>query len=109
MGKKGAKRSGVAVERAETLSATLADVGDVTHRKMFGGVGLFTAGSMFAIIDSSGALFLKADDSNRARFEDAGAERHGRMPYWSVPADVESDRARLLEWATLSAAVARAG
>jgi len=107
MGKKGAKLNDAAVARAEALVETLSGLGEVTSRKMFGGLGLFSDGSMFAIVDSAGSFFLKVGDENRARFESAGCERHGRMPYFSVPSEVESDPAQLREWAATSVAVAR--
>lgn len=107
MGKKGAKLSDGAVGRAEELVAALSDLGGITSRKMFGGLGIFSEGSMFGIVDSSGSFFLKVGDGNRDRFEAAGSERHGKMPYYSVPAEVEANPDTLREWAATSVAEAK--
>jgi DNA transformation protein len=91
---------------AEELVEALAPLGDLSWRKMFGGAGLFVDGSMFALVDSSSRLHLKADDANRARFEDTGSARHDRMPYYAVPDDILDDDAALLSWAASSVEVA---
>ena len=75
--------------------------------KMFGGVGIFQNGTMCGIVDSSGRLFLRAGAGNRAMFEAAGSERHGKMPYFSVPDAVRDDAGLLRDWAKASATAAR--
>lgn len=99
MGKKGAKLTQAAGDAAELLVDLLRPLGDVSSKKMFGGYGIFEGGKMFALIDSSGHPFFKADDSNRARYEAAGSEKHGRMPYYAVPDSVLDDEAELHRWA----------
>lgn len=99
MGEKGARLTGTAVEVAETLVEELTPLGDISSKKMFGGVGVFAADKMFLIVDSHGTVFLKADDTGSAEFEKAGGEKHGRMPYWTVPTDVLSNPDTLLTWA----------
>ena len=106
VGESGARYSDDVGRFAEELVEALAPLGDLSWRKMFGGAGLFVDGSMFALVDSSARLHLKADDSNRARFEDAGSARHDRMPYYAVPDDVLDDDAALLSWAAASVEVA---
>ncbi len=86
---------------------SLAPLGGVSFRSMFGGFGIFADGEMFALISGS-AIFFKADDSNRSRYEEAGSKRHGSMPYYRVPSDVLEDRDKLVDWARASVAVARA-
>lgn len=108
MGEKGARLTGTAVDVGDRLGEELAPVGAVTTKRMFGGVGVFSDGTMFAIVDSTGMVFLRADETTVDRFQSAGSEKHGRMPYWTVPAEVADDPERLLEWATQAAAVARA-
>ncbi len=84
----------------------LKTAGRVTERRMFGGVGLYLDGFFFALIDDD-ALYFKADDSNRARFERAGTrpfcpdpkQPDKTMGYWEVPADVLDDPDLLAEWA----------
>jgi DNA transformation protein and related proteins len=52
----------------------LADLGRVTSRKMFGGIGLYCDDVFFGIV-SRDALFLKVDDRTRADYEAAGMSR----------------------------------
>ena len=44
---------------------------------MFGWMGIFEDGMMFALVDS-GLLFFRVDDSNRVEFEAAGSSQFGR-------------------------------
>jgi DNA transformation protein len=76
---------------AERLLDELTPLGDVTTKKMFGGYGVFEDAVMFALVDSSGGAFLRADETTAARFEEAGSEAHGRMPYWRIPHAVLDD------------------
>ena len=108
MGEKGARLTGEATAVAEGLVDDLASLGEVTTKKMFGGHGVFESGVMFVLVDSAGTACLRADDSTKARFEAVGGEKHGKMPYWSVPANVMADDAQLLDWAREALAVARA-
>jgi DNA transformation protein len=69
----------------------LEELGDVTPRAMFGGVGLYCSGIFFGII-AADVLYLKVDEINRPDFERAGskpftpyAQRSGTMQYWAVP------------------------
>ena len=99
MGCKGSKLTEQTTEAANQVIDTLGPLGDVTHRKMFGGYGIYEGGKMFALVNSAGALFLKADDTNRHRFEEAGTGRHGKMPYFEVPRAVRENVATFLQWA----------
>jgi len=73
-------------ELAGQLSGDLEPLGEITSRKMFGGVGIFGNGKMFVIIDKESNVFLKGDPDLAADYEAAGRTRHG-MPYWSVTAE----------------------
>ena len=99
MGDKGAKLTPAAREIAAGLVEDLEPLGAVTSKQMFGGFGIFADGLMFAIVDSAGRLFLRTGESNVDAFETAGAEKHGRMPYHTVPAEILSQSAELLAWA----------
>ena len=109
MGKTESKLSPEATANCEQLVQELAPVGDVTSKKMFGGYGVFESGVMFALITSDGVVHLKAGDANRERFEAVGAEKHGRMPYFQVPAEVWDDPDALSEWAKEAIDIAHAG
>lgn len=107
MGIKGDKLSQDAVSAAESLAGKLDSIGGISTKKMFGGYGIFHEGKMFGIVDSKGQAFLKADDSNRAWFEEKGAHQHARMPYLSIPAEVMSDHEMLTAWAERSIAISK--
>jgi len=109
MGEKGTKLSQQATTASEQVVQSLAAVGEVSSRKMFGGYGIFESGAMFALVNAQGEVFLKADGSNRSRFDEAGANQHGRMPYFQVPAAVLEDEIALQDWARTSIEIAHAG
>lgn len=104
-------------ERLEEVAERLTPLGDVTYKKMFGGVGFWESGDMFAVMDSDSRLYLKTDDATRGRYEEAGSEAFapqmaGRapmaMPYHTVPAHVWADDATLADWVRDAVAVAHA-
>ena len=108
MGEKGAKDSQDAATFSEQMVGEFTPLGEVSSRKMFGGYGIFESGTMFALVNSQGELFLKADDSNRPRFEQIGAKQHGKMPYFQPPPEVLADEDSLRDWAQVSIEVAHA-
>ncbi|MGH8131503.1 MAG: TfoX/Sxy family protein [Steroidobacteraceae bacterium] len=93
----------------------LAPAGRVTSRLMFGGIGLYLDGLFFALIDDD-TLYFKTDDSNRARYEQAGSRPFCPFPdrptqamaYCQVPAEVLEDAEELARWAREALAVALA-
>jgi DNA transformation protein len=99
----------------EFVLEQLAAAGRVTPRAMFGGVGLYLDGLFFALIDDD-TLYFKANDTTRARYEQAGSkpfcpfpDRPDRaMAYWQVPAEVLEDPEQLSEWAREALGVALA-
>ena len=85
--------------------------GEVTSRKMFGGVSLYRDGVMFGLI-ADDVAYLKVDDSNRADFEKAGSspfkpypDKPGVMPYYEIPPDVLEQPEELARWAERALAV----
>ena len=93
----------------------LEELGDVTPRSMFGGVGLYHAGVFFGLL-ARDTLYLKVDDSSRAEYEAAGMTafrpyggRGGTMRYYAVPLDVLESAPELVVWAGRAIAVARGG
>ena len=86
-----------------------ADLGHVTTRKMFGGVGLYFDGAIFGILMRDGALYLKGAGQMPDRYDAAGwarwtyqrdgAEKPTAMPYWHVPEDVLEDPESACDWA----------
>ena len=102
MGRKGDKMTAASTAVTDSIVECLRPLGEVTGKKMFGGYGGFEQGTMFALVDSRGQFFLKVDDSNRKDFEDVEAVQHGRMPYFSVPEEVQEDDRKLRSWALKS-------
>jgi DNA transformation protein len=90
----------------------LQELGDVTDKSMFGGVGLYSRGVFFGII-ARDVLYLKTDDRNRPDFERAGMPpfnpypgRSGTMRYFAVPLDVLESPIELARWARNAVAAA---
>jgi DNA transformation protein len=107
VGDRGARFTELVGDQADDVVELLAPLGAVRWKRMFGGAGIFVDDGMFALIDSGGQLHLKVADANRDRYEHAGARKHPRMPYYSVPESVRGDDALLLAWARESAELAR--
>ena len=90
----------------------LAGVGPVTPRRMFGGVGLYSWGVFFGMIDDD-RVYLRVDDATRPRYEARGSGPFAPMVneapmrgYYEVPADLLDDREELAAWARESVGVA---
>lgn len=83
----------------------LEGVGDITVRKMFGGFGIYSEGTFFAII-SDGVLYFKTNEKTRQRYSDAGmdcfcpSEEQVLKNYFEVPPDILENREEICEWAT---------
>ncbi len=80
-----------------------APLGTITHRKMMGGATFYSDGQVFAILSSSGEVYLKA----RGGFaEDLAAEgsrifgMNGKnMGYWTLPDAALDDPEAASDWA----------
>lgn len=92
-----------------------AGIPDVSAKRMFGGWGLYQAGSIFAIITGDDEVCFKADAALAKIYKAAGAtqfiyEGHKKpvaMPYWRVPESVLEDRETIAQWVMDSAEVTR--
>jgi DNA transformation protein len=107
MGEKGAKLTSDSSISADDIQNRLSSLGDISVKKMFGGYGIFAESKMFALIDSQGQIFFKVDDTNLSSYEDAGSEKHFRMPYYRVPEKVLGDDHLIEEWARTSIEIAK--
>jgi DNA transformation protein len=94
--------------------AQLEELGDVTARSMFGGVGLYHRGVFFGII-ARDTVYLKVGDANRADYNRVKAKpfqpypgRPGTMKYYAVPIGVLESAAELAVWARKAIATADA-
>ena len=86
----------------------------ISHRPMFGAVGVYAGGAFFAIIDGD-EVYLKADDDTRPAFEERGAgpflpyddpDRPMRG-YMQLPGELLDDPADLAPWVDAALGVAR--
>jgi DNA transformation protein and related proteins len=95
----------MAVTRAfrEYVVEQLGRITPLTHRAMFGGVGLYAGGIFFGLIDDD-TVYFKVDDVNRGDYERAGMAPFapygdGRvMQYYAVPGEVFEDVEVLSDW-----------
>ena len=90
----------------------LAAVPALNTRRMFGGVGLYSGESFFALIDDD-VLFFKVDDANREDYVSRGMKAFMPIPnkasmgYFQVPAEVIEEAEELTRWARRSVEVAQ--
>jgi DNA transformation protein len=102
-------------EDAEYWRELFAAFGPVSVRRMFGGVGIYAEGVMFALI-ADGIVYLKADDETVPAFEAERSApfsyvgqngRHVSMSYWRLPDRLYDDADALAPWARDAFAAAR--
>ncbi len=86
--------------------------GPITTKRMFGGVGIYSGDTFFAIVDND-ILYLKVDDTTRKDFERAGCgpfrpyrDDRETMQYYNVPVAVLEDAGSLAAWGRKAIAVA---
>lgn len=71
------------------------ELGAIQTRKMMGGLAIYFDGTIFALLHSSGQIYLKGAGSFVKELEEMGASRWSYtkkgsdklvyMPYWSLP------------------------
>lgn len=96
------------------LEEQFAVVGDVTIKRMFGGLGVMKGGVMFALA-SDDTLYFRTDEAGAAAFVAEGCEQFamntkaGRvmtMPYWRAPERLYEDADDFREWSERAIALA---
>jgi len=107
MGVKGIKRTQEADLTCTLLIERLSLIPGITSKKMFGGYGIFHEGKMFALVNSSGNIYFKSDESIQSKFDTIGAQQHGKMPYFSLPDEIFDDIEKLSAWAQESINISR--
>ena len=97
---------------ADFVVEQLDGCGDISTKRMFGGVGLYCGDVFFAIIDND-ILYLKVDDTTRSEFVRAGSgpfkpygDERTTMGYYDVPVSVLEDADELVQWSRRAIAVA---
>ena len=103
----------VSEEYLDYVVDQLGCIGEITAKRMFGGVGLYRDGFFFGLI-AGGVLYFKVDDENRPGYQAAGAkpfqpygEESYSMGYYEVPVDVLEDVDKLRVWASGAVAAAQ--
>ncbi len=75
-------------------------VGPLSTRKMFGGLGIYCDGTIFAIVMSDGTIRLKGAGDMVCEFEALGmapwvyqrpGQKQSSMPYWTLPDSAHDD------------------
>ena len=107
MGQKGDKMTSQSVLTTALILEKLAWIENITSKRMFGGHGIFHNGKMFGMVDSKGTAFLKAGDTNRMLFENAGLKRHSKMPYYELLQSHLDDAELLSQWAKKSIEISK--
>ena len=87
--------------------------GEPEAKRMFGGLGIFHRGLMFALMDDD-TLYMKVDDLTLADYEAEGSGpftvvmrgKETTMGYREIPANVLEDHDRLIDWANKAIDVA---
>jgi DNA transformation protein len=95
------------------LEDQFAPVGGVSLRAMFGGLGVFRGGIMFALVADE-TLYLRVDGGNRPDFEAEGSEpftyvakgKPMAMSYWQAPERLFDDPDEFIGWAEKAIAAA---
>ncbi|RUO99356.1 TfoX/Sxy family protein [Hyphomicrobium sp.] len=99
----------------QILKDALERDGSVSGRRMFGGLGVYSDGTFFAII-TGGTIYLKTSDAGRTRFADEGSAafsyttKTGRTQltsYWRLPDRLLDEPDELQDWARASISAAR--
>ncbi|MDF3018790.1 MAG: competence protein TfoX [Steroidobacteraceae bacterium] len=91
----------------------LAGLPAVRPNRMFGGIGLYSDGLFFGLIDDD-TLYFKTSDANIEAYRSRNMPKFMPFPdrtgavmgYHQVPADIIEDAESLVEWARRSVAVA---
>ena len=104
----------VSPEYREFVLEALERVVPVTSRAMFGGVGIYSEGVIFALI-ADDTVYFKVDDSNRPDFERVGCgpflpfgDASKPMQYYELPAELLESPDEARPWVEKAIAVARA-
>ncbi len=96
------------------IAELFAPFGRVSVRRMFGGLGIYAEGTMFALA-YDGRVYLRADDTTRPAFqlEGAGPFTYGAKgervvtSYWRLPDRLYDDPDELAAWAREALATAQ--
>lgn len=100
----------MSITKAEIGFATelFSGLGEITTRRMMGGLCLYHAGTIFAIVHPGGQIMIKGQGAFQAELEEEGLPRwtyarEGKketaMPYWTLPDEALEDPELACDWA----------
>ena len=98
----------VSDEQIAFVHDLFSDVGSLSTRKMFGGLGIYSEGTIFALMMSDGTLRLKGAGEMPETYAAEGwpqwtyTRKDGAtssMPYWLVPESLLDDPEAACGWA----------
>ncbi len=97
----------MAVADADIAFATdlFSDLGQLTTRKMFGGMCLYHQGIVFALLSSDGQIYIKVKGELARKLQADGSTQFHNMPYWSLPDGALEDGEEALSLAKQALAV----
>ena len=100
----------MSLTREEIAFATelFSGLGDITTRRMMGGLCLYHEGTIFALVHGDGSIWLKGAGAFMTELEAANCTRwtytretgkSAVMPYWSLPEAACDDPDLACDWA----------
>jgi DNA transformation protein and related proteins len=98
----------VTADEITLMHDMFADLGNITSRKMMGGLSIYCEGIIFAILSSESTIYLKAKGEFADEMAAAGARqfsmvnKHGKtssMGYWTMPDEGLDDFDLACDWA----------
>jgi DNA transformation protein len=102
----------VTAAKVASLLAPLEAVRVITSKRMFGGIGIYSDGVFFAVIDDD-KLFFKADDVNGPDYDKFDSSQWviagdppSPLPYREVPDSILADGEAIGIWIDAAVAVA---
>lgn len=107
MGEKGTKLTKSASDLEKMLMKKLDSIEGITSKKMFGGYGIFHEKKMFGIISAKSEVFFRVNETTQASYEAKGAVRHSRMPYFTIPDKILSNKKSTISWARKSIEISK--
>ena len=101
----------VGEDEIEFVKDLFSGIGNITTRKMMGGLSIYAEGQIFAVMRNDGQLYIKAADNLAKRLEAAGGVlftydkkdgKQGHMNYWTLPEAALDDPDAACDWAKAS-------
>ena len=97
----------VSNEDIQFMRDLFSEIPDLSSKKMFGGLSLYSSGTIFAIIGPDEKIYVKASGDLVDDLETDGAQQWeytdkkgkvSKMPYWTLPDAALDDPALASEW-----------